>query len=229
MVLSNDVALKLQTQKVLFFVCERMLRLLHPFMPFMTEEIWQTFKMKAAGSHWPESIMLAAWPGSEKQSFRDAEAQKAIGLLQDAVTGLRDLRVRSQIAPTDKLTAIFLCKEAKTQEILRAFEREVKVLGRLEALQCVLEFKKTGAMAAHSYPVFDVFIPLEGIRDPEEEKKRLQKKIQETEQWIKNIRNKVENPSFAAKAPKEILEKEKEKLADAEKLLVSYQNQFSSF
>ena len=230
MVQSENVALKVETQKVLFFVCERMLRLLHPFMPFMTEEIWQTFKVKAGSPvTWPESIMLAAWPGREKQSFRDEEAQKAIGLLQDAVTGLRDLRVRSQIAPTDKLTAIFVCKEAKTREILNTFEREVKVLGRLEALQCVLEFKKTGAMAAHSYPAFDVFIPLEGIRDPEEEKKRLQKKIQETEQWIKNIRNKVENPSFAAKAPKEILEKEKEKLADAEKLLVSYQNQFASF
>jgi len=230
MVQSEDALLKVQTQKVLFFVCERMLRLLHPFMPFMTEEIWQIFKSKAAGSeNWPESIMLAAWPHDEKKAFHDEAAQKAIGLLQDAVSGIRDLRVRFQIAPTDKITAILVCKEPKTQEILKTFEREVKVLGRLEALQCVLEFQKKGAMAAHSYPAFDVFIPLEGIRDPEEEKNRLKKKIQETEQWIKNIRNKVENPSFAEKAPKEILEKEKEKLVDAQKLLVSYQTQLASF
>ena len=74
---------------------------------------------------------------------------------------------------------------------------------------------------------FDIFISLEGILDPEEEKKRLQKKIQETEQWIETIRKKVENPSFAEKAPKEILEKEKEKLADAKNLLVSYKTQLA--
>ena len=73
------------------------------------------------------------------------------------------------------------------------------------------------------------FISLEGILDPEEEKNRLRKKIAETEQWIEQILKKVENPSFAEKAPKEILEKEKEKLADAKKLLVSYQTQLASF
>jgi valyl-tRNA synthetase len=103
----------------------------------------------------------------------------------------------------------------------------VKVLGRLAELQCVREFRKKGAMAANSFADFDVFISLEGVLDLEDEKKRLQKKIRETEQWIENIRKKAENPSFAEKAPKEILEKEKEKLADAEKLLVSYQTQLA--
>ena len=145
------------------------------------------------------------------------------------MSGIRDLRVRYQIAPTDKLKVVIVCKEQKTLETVRAFEREVKVLGRLAELQCVREFKKQGVMAANSFAAFDIFISLEGILDPEEEKKRLQKKIRETEQWIETIRKKVENPSFAQKAPKEILEKEKEKLADAKKLLVSYQTQFANF
>ena len=237
---STDVALRLQTQKVLFYITERILRLLHPFMPFITEEIWQTFKAKAetfkeqikeaAGiGDWSETIMFAGWPHEEKKKFHNAEAQKAIGLLQDAVSGVRDLRVRFQIAPTDKLKAIIVCKEQKTLEVLKQFEREVKVLGRLAELQCVREFQKKGAMAANSFPAFDVFISLEGILDPEEEKKRLQKKLRETEQWIEQIRKKIENPSFAERAPKEILEKEKEKLADAKKLLVSYQTQLASF
>lgn len=230
MVLSEDPELKLQTQKVLFFVCERMLRLLHPFMPFITEEIWQTFKQKAADTKaWPDTLMLAGWPHEEKKKFLDAEAQKAIGLLQDAVGGIRDLRVRFQIAPTDKLKAVIVCKEQATLETVQAFEREVKVLGRLAELQCVREFEKKGAMAANSFAAFDIFISLEGVLDPEAEKKRLQKKIQETESWIETIRKKVENPSFAQKAPKEVLEKEKEKLADAKKLLVSYQTQRASF
>ncbi len=237
MILSEDVSLKLQTQKVLFFVCERMLRLLHPFMPFMTEEIWQRFKAlggqapfsKSQNGAGSQSLMFAAWPYDEKEKFHDAEAQKAIGLLQDAVGGIRDLRVRFQIAPTDKLKAVIVCKEQATLEILSAFEREVKVLGRLAELECVREFEKKGAMAANSFTAFDVFISLEGVLDPEEEKKRLQKKIRETEQWIEQIRKKVENPSFAEKAPPEILEKEKVKLTDAKKLLVSYQTQLASF
>ena len=121
-----------------------------------------------------------------------------------------------------------VCKEQKTLDILKAFEREVKVLARLEDLQCVLEFQKTRTMAGNAFADFDVFISLEGVVDLDEEKKRLQKKIAETEQWVENIRKKVENPSFAEKAPKEILEKEKEKLADAKKLLVSYQTQLTS-
>ncbi|MFH1208009.1 MAG: valine--tRNA ligase [Candidatus Omnitrophota bacterium] len=225
---SADAALKLQTQKVLFYVTEKILRLLHPFMPFITEEIWQTFKQKAADANtWPETLMFAGWPHDGKKKFHDAEAQEAIGLLQDAVGGIRDLRVRSRIAPTEKLKAALVCKEQGTQEIFKAFEREVKTLGRLAELQCVRTFQKKGTMAANSFAAFDIFISLEGILDPEEEKKRLQKRIQETEQWIENIRKKVENPSFAEKAPKEILEKEKEKLNDAKSLLVSYKTQLA--
>jgi valyl-tRNA synthetase len=228
MIQSADAALKLQTQQVLFYVTERILRLLHPFMPFITEDIWQTFKQKAADAEaWPETLMFAGWPHDGKKKFRDAEAQEAIGLLQDAVGGIRDLRVRSRIAPTEKLKAVLVCKEPGTQEIFKTFEREVKTLGRLAELQCVRAFRKKGAMAANSFAAFDIFISLEGILDPEEEKKRLQKKVQETEQWIENIRKKVENPSFAEKAPKEILEKEKEKLNDAKSLLVSYKTQLA--
>ena len=251
----GQAALKLQTQKVLFFVCERILRLLHPFMPFMTEEIWQRFKEKATGrmslphvssgnpgrgspikafgddekNEWPESIMFAGWPHDGPKHFYDAEAQKAIGLLQDAVSGIRDLRARFQIAPTDKLKAVIVCKEKGAREVLTAFEREVKTLGRLAELQCVRTFEKKGAMVANAFPSFDVFISVEGILDLEKEKKRLGKKIRETEAWIKSIRKKVENPSFAEKAPKEILEKEKEKLEDAQKLLLSYKTQLTSF
>jgi valyl-tRNA synthetase len=199
-------------------------------MPFMPEEIWQTFKQKATdAAAWGETLLFAGWPHDGQKHFYDAEAQKAVGLLQDAVSGIRDLRARFQIAPTDKLKAVIVCKEKGAQEVLAAFEREVKVMGRLAELQCVRSFEKNGAMVANAFPAFDVFISVEGILDLEEEKKRLGKKILETEAWIGSILKKIENPSFAARAPKEILEKEKEKLEDAKKLLVSYKTQLTSF
>ncbi|HNX69473.1 MAG TPA: valine--tRNA ligase [Candidatus Omnitrophota bacterium] len=228
MVQGSDAAVKLQTQKVLFFVTERILKLLHPFMPFVTEEIWQTFKRMASDAKaWPETIMFAGWPHEGNKKFHDAEAQKAVGLLQSAVVGIRDLRARFQIPPGNKLKAVIVAKEAKTQEILRQFEREVKVLARLESMDCVREFVKQAGMVANAFADFEVFISVEGILDLEEEKKRLRKKIRETEQWIENIRKKVENPAFAERAPKEILEKEKEKMNDAKTLLVSYQTQLA--
>jgi valyl-tRNA synthetase len=228
MVQGQDPALKLQTQKALFFVCERILRLLHPFMPFVTEEIWQKFMEKAAdATAWPESIMLAAWPEDDAGRFRDAEAQKAVSFLQDAVGGLRDLRARFQIPPARKLKAVISCKEKGALEVLRQFEREVKALARLETLECVREFKKQGAMVASSFADFDVCISVEGILDLAEEKKRLRKKVAETEGWIEGIRKKLDNPSFASRAPAEVLAKEKEKLSDAKKILLSYQEQLA--
>ncbi len=221
-----DIVLKTETQKVLFFVCERMLRLLHPFMPFMTEEIWQKFNAKVT-SRGSESIMFAEWPHETEGRFHNSEAQKAVCLLQNAVSGIRDLRARFQISPATKLKAVIACKEKPILETLREFEREVKVLARLERLELVDEFKKTGAMVANAFADFDVFISVEGLLDLEVEKKRIQKKMTEAETWLASIQTKLTNPNFAEKAPADILEKEKEKLEHAKKLLVSYQAQLA--
>lgn len=228
MVQGQDVSLKRQTQQVLFFVCERILRLLQPFMPFVTETIWQQFKKKAHGAAWAETVMLAPWPLDPRKPFEDRGAQEAVGLLQKAVSGIRDLRARFQIAPANKLKAVILCKEEAVQKLLQTFEREVRVLARLETLDCVLKFQKEKAMVANAFPEFDIFLSLEGILDLGEEKKRIEKKLRETEQWIATLSKKLENPSFAEKAPREIIEKEKEKLEDAKKLFISYQNQLTS-
>ncbi|HOG23297.1 MAG TPA: valine--tRNA ligase [Candidatus Omnitrophota bacterium] len=222
----RDIALKTETQKVLFFVCERMLRLLHPFMPFMTEEIWQKFNAKVT-SCGPESIMLAEWPREAEGRFHDTEAQKAVCLLQNAVSGIRDLRARFQIPPATKPKAIIACKEKSVMETFREFEREVKVLARLDSLELVDKFEKTGAMVANTFADFDVFISVEGLLDLEMEKKRIQKKMAEAETWLASIQKKLANPNFAEKAPADVLEKEKEKLENAKKLLVSYQAQLA--
>ena len=228
MIQGEDKVLKTEAQKVLFFVCERILRILHPFMPFVTEEIWQKFMEKTGEkTDGARTIMLAAWPSDGKKHFQDAKAQKAVGLLQDAVSGIRDLRSRFQIPPANKLKAVIACKKKETQEILRQFEREVKALARLESLDCVSEFKKQGAMVANTFADFDVFVSVEGILDLDQEKERLKKKIRETEDWINKLQGKLANRAFAERAPKEVLEKEKAKLTDAKNLLVSYQAQLA--
>ncbi|MBU9888407.1 MAG: valine--tRNA ligase [Candidatus Omnitrophica bacterium] len=230
MIQGQDGVLKRQTQQVLFFVCERVLRLLHPFMPFITEEIWQKFKEKvplAEREHWPATVMFAAWPHGEK-IFEDRDAQKAVGMLQRAVSGIRDLRSRFQIPPASKLRAVIACKDPEVLEVLRAFEREVKTLARLEMLECAREFRKEKTMVANAFPEFDIFIATEGVLDLAAEAQRIRKKLKETEQWVATLRKKLENPSFAEKAPHEILQKEKEKLEDAQKLCLSYQSQLAS-
>ncbi len=226
----ENADVSLETKKVLFFICERMLRALHPFMPFITEEIWQTFKSQAKnGEIWKETISLADYPSANERVFYNADAQKSIGYLQSTVVGIRDIRARFQISPTDKLKATVVCKDENIKKILNQFTNEVKALGRLKDFECVMEYKKEGFVAAQIFAEFDVFVSLDGVINPEEEKKRLRKKIAETEKWAASISKKLESPGFSAKAPRDILEKEKEKLSDAKKLLISYQTQLTSF
>jgi valyl-tRNA synthetase len=217
------------TRAILFYTLEKILRLLHPFMPFITEELWQHLKgIVADKKGWPETLMLARWP-LEELGRVDEEADRHIKRLQDAVVAIRDLRARVNLPPSQSIEAVVVSSNRKILKIFEEFLPQIKVLGRLKDLKLTDFFQKSKAYLECSLKDFEVLIRIEGILDPEEEKKRLQKKIRETEQWIEQIRKKVENPSFAEKAPKEILEKEKEKLADAKKLLVSYQTQLQSF
>ena len=225
---SSDEKTKLNTQKVLFFVLERILRLLHPFMPFVTDEIWQTFKGKALDKDkWADTLMTAKWP-LEGKKFYDKDAERSIDILQKTVGGIRDLRARFNIGPAKLLKAVISCKEKGVDKTLELFKKEIMALGRLEDMIITASFKKDDGMVGNAFSELDVFISTEGLIDPKKEKERLTKKIEETEKWAASIKKKLENESFVKRAPSEIVQKEKEKIEDAKKLLISYKDQLSS-
>lgn len=218
---------KEETQKTLFFVLERILKLLHPFMPFMTEEIWHRLKEMSSDSEtWPETIMTAPWP---EEIFEDQEALKSIQYLQDAVSGIRDMRLRVNLSTSQAVTALVVSDQPKILQIFSGFIAQIKILGRLEALRLERDFQKSKSYIGNAFPDFEIFLQIEGLVDPVKERDRIEKKIVETKGRIETLRTKLSNSNFIQSAPATVVEKEREKLADTQKVLKSHQEHLALF
>ncbi len=211
---------KENTQKVMFFVLEKILRLLHPFMPFLTEELWQVMKEASSDkAAWPETLMQAAWPFHETVRFQDEGAENYLRLLQQAVSGIRDLRVNLNIQPGKALKAVIVVSEKETLSVVEKFSGQLKTLARLEAIEFKSEFQKSKAYVGNSFPGIEVFIHLEGIVDPDKERVRLQAKVKEVKGWVESLEKKLSNDNFVKNAPADVVGKERAKLDDAKKVL----------
>jgi valyl-tRNA synthetase len=220
---------KVATQKVLFFVLERICRLLHPFMPFITEEIWQKLKELAKDKEeWAESLMLAKWSASSKTLYSNPQAEKSIDQLQRAVSGIRDVRNKLGIPVTQKLKSVVHYKDDSVEETMKSFDAEMKRLAKLESIDCVSEFQKDKNYFGNLYPDFEVFVSVEGVVDLNKECERLEKKKNEIFGYVNGLNKKLSNEQFVNHAPKDVVEKERQKLKDAEEVLASLENQVSS-
>lgn len=216
-------------QKVLFFTLESILRLLHPFMPFVTEEIWQKLKDYAAeASSWPASLMLASLPVSDRK-LEDKSAEKALTQVQDAVAGIRELRVRLNVQPGQPVKAVLTSADSKVLEIMKQFEKEIVKLGRLETLEIISGFKKDKSVVGAPFADFEVLVRIEGLIDFDKERVRVQKSIDEKKKYIQVQRGKLSNENFVKNAPAEVVESERQKLSDAEKVLKSQEELLELF
>ena len=227
--LASDANAKQTTQAVLFHLLEGILRLLHPFMPFVTEEIWQSLrKMGGEKGEGPQTILYARWPAADP-AFQDTEAEKSIDLLQQVVTGIRDLRASLNIPSSQTLKAVIRAKNEKICKELQTFQREIRTLGRLEDLKIEMRFKKNSFYVVNVFPDFEVFIFIEGLVDTVKERERIEKKMAETQKYVESLKGKLANEDFVKNAPEEIVQAERDKLADAEKLLKSHQEHLALF
>lgn len=216
-----------ETQKVLFYVLEKSMRMLHPFIPFITEELWHKLKSMAADQKdWPESLMLAEWP--QPQGFADSLSEEAFQKLQQAVTGIRDLRARLNIAPSQSLDAVIAIRLPELRKIFKAYQASLEKLARVR-LKIESEFEKNPSYVANAFTDFEVFVLVEGVLDMKQEKVRLEKKIEESQRYIGNLKKKLSNESFVQQAPQQVVEKEREKLAETEILLRSYEDLIKLF
>ncbi len=218
------------TQKILFHILERSMRLLHPFMPFISEEIWQLLKTKAKDKEkWPETLMFAAWPLPEK-IVRNSEAVYGFGLFQEAVIVIRNLRANLNVPPAQAIKqAVIKYRTEASSEALREFEKEIKKLGKLESLEFKKYFQRSQSYIASASREFEVFLLIEGVVNPEKERGRIERKIEETEKYIQSIRAKLDNPRFIENAPDELVAGERGKLLDLEALLKSHREHLALF
>ncbi len=221
---------KENTKRVLFHVLERVCRLLHPFAPFVTEEIWQHLRAMAADKDlWPETLMLAAWPVDGKSHYADEQAEKSLDVLRRAVSGLRDLRANMGISPAEKLLAVFLCRDDFSAGVLETSRAEVMRLARLESFEITRSFEKSKSYVGNSYPDFEAFLRVEGVVDLEKERERLQKKLQEKQSYVLALDKKLSNENFVKNAPADVVAAEREKLDEARRVMTAYQEQLALF
>jgi valyl-tRNA synthetase len=186
---------------VLTYVLAEILLLLHPIMPFITEEIWQRLP------HEGRTIMRAPWPEPDP-ARREPEATAAVELVMDLVRAVRNLRSEVNIPAAAWLTVICRSRDAGQEAVLRATEGSVRALGRIREFRVGTGEDKPPAAAATVVRGMDVYVPLTGLIDFAAEIARLRKEVEKVDRELARVRGKLENPAFRAKAPAEVVEKE---------------------
>lgn len=197
---TNNDALRPATLKCLLYVLESSLRLLHPFMPFVTEEVWQTIPHKG------ETIMLSPFPHYKE---RDIEAEEKMSYIMEAITGIRTIRGELNIPPSLELFVLIRPYNKETEEILAGNSLYISKLARTRELSIGTEVTKGKGVATSVRDHLEVYVPLEGLLNVDAEIKRLRKDMQKVEQSISSLDRKLLNEDFIRKAPKNVVEKEK--------------------
>ncbi len=197
-------------QYVLGYVLERTLRLLHPFMPFITEEIWQHIP------HDGISIMVAEWPGNDEAGLaklvNDGD-EAAMTAIMESIKTIRALRLEVNAAPGKKSEVILNFTDEKLREVFAANEGYLTVLAAAEPVTMLAAGaeKPENAMTGVVNGV-EIYLPLKGLIDVEKETARLNKEMATLDKEISRLEKKLGNQGFLAKAPAEVVAGEQEKL-----------------
>ena len=203
----EDAAARGAAQQTLFDVLTTSLKLLHPFMPFLTEEIWQT--LVADGS----SIMVSEFPASD-ETESDPDAEREMGLIMEVITRIRNIRGEMNITPSLKLKATLAAPADDLQGMLEKGRVYITNLANLESLTITGETTEPkGAATAVAGPV-QVYVFLAGVIDIAGEESRLQKEIARVGKDLAFASRKLANPEFLAKAAGTVVRKEREKAGE---------------
>ncbi len=206
----GDTALRHNVQHTLLHVLDQALRLLHPIMPFITEEIWQDVKNRLQLTD--DSLMLAAFPSPQK-SLVDKEAEAEMQWMQQVILGIRQIRGEMNIPPSRPLRAFVADASEQDLKRLQKHQTTLQKLARLESIQPL----DSGASAPESAMALagsmKILIPLAGLIDKAAEIARLNKLLDGLNQDIQRAEGKLSNERFVVRAPAAVVEKEKTKLA----------------
>jgi len=207
------------TIETLIRVLDISLRLLHPFTPYVTEELWQHLKEAVEGSpfadrvdDWEDALIIASWPETREMEGWEAEAVENFELIQEMVRTIRNVRAEKNVKDGRLIPALIA-----STEFAQLFEQEKEILAELAQLdkdkieiRKELDEKPEGHVALVAGPV-EIYLPLADLVDPEEEYKRLQNELEQAEGQIQRLEKLLAGP-FSEKAPQEVVEKEKTKL-----------------
>jgi len=204
-VLYGEAADRLPVRQCLLYVLEKTLRLLHPFMPYVTEEIWQTIP------HTGESIVTAGYPAN---LVREPVAEEHMSIIMEAVTGIRTIRGELNLSPSLELKAYIKTLTEDAGAVLSGNLSYFKRLAKADVIEIGFDVKKIKGSSVAVRNHVEVYVPLEGLLNLDLEIERLKKEESKIEESIIFLNKKLLSEAFLKKAPKDVIAKEQDKLEE---------------
>ncbi|HHF7344850.1 valine--tRNA ligase [Legionella feeleii] len=205
-------AMKRGTRRTLIHVLDQILKLLHPIMPFITEEIWQrTSKLTSQNG---ETIMLSHYPQVNKD-FINPGVEEELAWLKSVIQSVRTIRSEMTISPAKLIPLHFRNVTPVIEERIKKYHGTLIALNKLTHIHCMDKNESVSVSASAVVGELELLIPMAGLIDKQAELSRLEKEIAKLDKDIALAEGKLGNPKFTDKAPAEIISKEQEKLAQA--------------
>jgi len=200
----DDQEVKTTGRAILFTVLEVIIKLLHPVIPFITEELWAALPGDRS------SIMTEPFP-EEIRAWDNGEAEAGAALFMGVVTGLRNIRSETGIHPSAHVKATVICPDAAKGALLQANSKAILALTRVEELQVLAEGKRPKGAASYIYNEIEIFVPLAGLVDVAQELGKLEKELGKVSEQLRKVEAKLGNSKFLDNAPADVVAGEKEK------------------
>ena len=215
----EDEAAKVQAQQVLVYVLTETLKLLHPFMPFITEEIWQALP------HQGDFLMLQSWPKADP-AWADVKAKESMEAVMDVIRAIRARRSEMNVPPSKKAALTIVTNEA---DIFASGEAHLKRLAWCSSVTVQKEdLTDTAGMVCDITHMAKLYMPLAELVDLAKEKARLEKDLGKKKGELKGLEGKLSNPGFLNKAPEHVVAAEKDRAEKLKVLIAKIEEQLSA-
>ncbi|MEX0995263.1 MAG: valine--tRNA ligase [Balneolaceae bacterium] len=189
---------------------ELLLKLLHPFMPFISEEIWQRIRKRSK----KEAILVSSWPEFD-ESLIDNDSERLFGTVEQIISSIRNIQAEMGLSPKAQLTVFIKPKDDSLAQSIASAEWIFNKLLSLKSFTVDKDAGKPPSSASAVVEGNEIYIPLEGLIDLDKERKRIQKEIADTEGFLKSVEKKLANEQFVQNAPESIVVRERNKKSDA--------------
>lgn len=203
-----DKEAQLTAKYILLDILQNSMRMLQPIMPFICEEIWQIIK-----DHFfieEESVIIAAFPKADKNLIDD-NINNEMSLIQDSITAIRNLRKQVNLAPGLEIDILIKVAENSQKELLENYQNYLQKLAKVQKTEIEIDLKKPKSSIAAVVQNIEIYLPLEGLIDINDEIEKLKKQSEKLEKELQKINSKLLNDKFLEKAPESIIKKEREK------------------
>ncbi len=196
---------EIQTQQAAIYILDHFLKILHPFMPFVSEELWHIVTEKEG------SLAQEPWPKVER-SLIDKKSVSQMNLIMDIVSCIRNIRAQWHIEKRTAIECVFVASQEKDREILEQYQALIIKLVNLKNITITMKSQKQKDSVTSLAQKIKIHIPLKGIVDIEKEKSSLKTQLESQKAALQSLSKRLKNKSFLTKAPKNVVEKERKRL-----------------